>query len=139
MKAKRFIVSIGGVLLLCAPVSALAQDATSARQQIIVSQCQALGSLLDQLQRRDLVARTNLGREHENIARQLAAFNQRMKHNNLNAAPYEQLLGELNGATSQFRETYVRYDDRMNELRQINCRTEPGLFESKLAETRALR
>ena len=116
-----------------------AQEATTSRQQLIVGRCQALDTLLDQLQRRDLVSRTNLGREHENIARQLGAFNQRLRNNNHNAGPYEQLLGDLNRATTQFREAYVRYDDSMNSLRQIDCRTAPGDFELKLAETRALR
>lgn len=137
MKSRVIFVAI--IVLLLAPSAALAQDATTVRQQIIVANCQSLGTLLDQLQRRDLVSRTNLGREHENIARQLGAFNQRLRSHNQNAVPYEQLLSELNSVTTQFREAYVRYDDHMNELRQIDCRKEPALFEIKLAETRALR
>ncbi len=127
------------VALVATPVVALAQPVFSARQQLITDNCQSLGTLLDQQQRRDLVSRTNLGREHENIARQLSAFNQRMRSSNLNAVPYEQLLTQLNGVTTQFREAYIRYDDRMNELRQVDCRTAPDVFEVKLAETRVLR
>lgn len=111
----------------------------SARQQLLSDKCQSIRSLLDQLQRRDLVSRTNLGREHESISRQMGAFNQRLRQHHLDAVPYEQLLTELTRATTQFREAYVRYDDQMNALRQINCRTDPAGFELKLAEVRALR
>ncbi len=128
-----------GALLVVTPVAVFAQPVFSARQQIISDRCQSISTLLDQLQRRDLVSRTNLGREHENIARQLSAFNQRMRSSNLNVIPYEQLLTQLNGATAQFREAYIRYDDHMNELRQVDCRTTLDLFEAKLAETRVLR
>lgn len=125
--------------MILLPAATLAQGALTGRQQLITEQCQSLSTLLDELQRRDLVSRTNLGREHENIARQLNAFNQRLHNNEYNAVPYENLLSELNRATAQFREAYVRYDDRMNELRQIDCRNDPAAFELKLAETRTLR
>lgn len=126
-------------VLVLFPVLAKAEDVFVGREQIIATRCQEVIGLLDQLQRRDLVSRTNLGREHETIARMLSAFNQRLEHNHLDALPYIRFLAEINSITTQFREAYVRYDDSMNELRTIDCRTKPAEFDAKLAHTRQAR
>ena len=95
--------------------------------------------LLDELQRRDLVARTNLGREYESMTRLFNAFNQRVRNNNLNAQPFEQLASQFNDATAQFRAAYVQYDDSMIKLKDTDCKNKPGDFDAQLAQTRSLR
>lgn len=125
--------------ILIVPVAAYAQDPVAVRYQTISDRCQSLQQLLDELQRRDLVSRTNLGREYENVARLLSAFNQRVKSNNLNAQPFEQLTADFNSATSQFRSAYVEYDDSLIALRQIDCKQKPAEFDAQLTRTRELR
>jgi hypothetical protein len=121
------------------PISVRAQDATAVRYQTIRDRCQSLHLLLDELQRRDLVSRTNLGREYENVARLFSAFNQRVKNNNLNAQQFEQLTSDFNSASAQFRSAYVQYDDGLIALQQIDCKDKPADFDTQLGKTRELR
>jgi hypothetical protein len=121
------------------PVAVQAQDSASARNQLISRQCKSVQSTIGALQRRDLVSRTNLGREYESIARELDAFNKRVRNNGINAQPYEQLLSQLNDATTRFREAYVSYDDSLNALLSIDCQNKPGEFDAQLNVARNLR
>lgn len=140
MKVFRFIAGAALLLGLCAaPFAAYAQDAATARNQIIASRCKEVRLLLDELQRRDLVSRTNLGREYESIAKLLSAFTQRVRNNNLQSQQFEQLLTQFSDATSQFRSAYVRYDDSLIKLQQTDCQAKPADFDTQLAKTRELR
>lgn len=140
MKSRRNIAVIFLVLLAVAvPVTAQAQDPLAVRYQAISDRCQSLRLLLDELQRRDLVSRTNLGREYESVARLFGAFNQRVKNNNLNAQQFEQLTVDFNNAASQFRSAYVQYDDGLIALQQIDCKQKPAEFDAQLTRTRELR
>jgi hypothetical protein len=140
VKSRRNIAAIFIALAVTAvPVAVHAQDATAVRYQAISDRCQSLHLLLDELQRRDLVSRTNLGREYESVARLFNAFNQRVKNNNLNVQPFEQLTSDFNAATSQFRTAYVEYDDSLIALQQIDCKEKPADFDAQLTRTRQLR
>lgn len=140
MKSRRNIAAILIALVATAvPVAVQAQDSSAVRYQTISDRCQSLHLLLDELQRRDLVSRTNLGREYESMARLFSAFNQRVKNNNLNVQPFEQLTQDFNNATSQFRSAYVEYDDGLIALQRIDCKEKPADFDAQLARTRELR
>ena len=139
MKAFRFIGIVAAAAVVMVPFAVNAQTALTARQQLIAQHCKELGTILDSLQRRDLVSRTNLGHEYEGTAKVLTAFSQRVRNNNLDQQPYEQLIAQFTDATTQFREAYVHYDDSLNTLKDIDCETKPGAFESQLVVTRSLR
>lgn len=121
------------------PIVVHAQDAVAERNQIISERCESLKLLLDGLQRRDLVSRTNLGREYESSVRLFNAFTQRVKNNSLNYQPFEQLTSEFGTATTQFRSAYVQYDDTMIKLQDVDCKTKPADFDALLTRTRELR
>jgi hypothetical protein len=127
------------VALLAMPYAVQAQTTSAQRYQLISSHCQQLHSLIDQLQRRDLVSRTNLGREYESIDNQLSALNTRIHNNNLDNQQFVDLLGQFNDAVTQFRDAYVHYDDGMNSLENINCQKDPVNFDAQLDQTRQLR
>ena len=139
MKLRRIPALLLLLCLLAVPVTALAQDPAAARRQIISERCQSIRLLLDELQRRGLVSRTNLGREYESTVRLFTAFNQRVRNNNINAQPFEQLTAEFSDATNQFRSAYVEYDDSMIKLQGTDCQAKPGDFDTQLTETRRLR
>ena len=140
MKSRRSIATFLLIVTLFAvPAAAHAQDAAAARQQVIRERCVSLKLLLDELQRRDLVARTNLGREYESAARLFSAFTQRVKNNNLGTQPFEQLASQFTNATAEFRSAYVEYDDSMIALQQIDCKAKPAEFDAQLNRTRELR
>lgn len=123
-------------MLVCSPLAAAAQDT---RTQLIVDRCSQILSELSEVQRRDLVARTNMGREYENIDKQLTAFTQRVHNNNFNQQPFADTLTQYHDAVNQFRSAYVSYDDSMTELQNIDCKKQPADFSNKLQQTRTLR
>lgn len=140
MKVIRFVTRLGALLILCSlPLAAVAQDAASTRLTIITQHCKQLHNLLDAQQRRDLVSRTNLGREYETVDKELAAFTQRIHNNNLSNTSFQQLLSQFRDATSRFREAYIAYDDSLNSLQAINCQDRATDFDAQLTVTRGLR
>jgi hypothetical protein len=140
VKSLRFLtVFLAACVLVALPFAARAEDITAERAQLISSHCKALHMLIDQLQRRDLVSRTNLGREYESVDKQLSAFNQRIHNNNINNQAYTQLLTQFRDATTQFRDTYVHYDDSINKLQAIDCQAHTADFDAQLTVTRSLR
>ena len=128
-----------GLGILFVPPVAVAQDTAALRMQAIRENCQSIRLLLDTLQRRDLVSRTNLGREYESMGRLFSAFKQRVQNNNLDAAAFTQLATQFTTATNNFRSAYVRYDDSLIRLQQINCQDSPGDFDVQLASVREQR
>lgn len=133
------VVGLFSVALFALPYAAQAQTTTAERYQLISDHCQDLHNLVDQLQRRDLVSRTNLGREYESVHNQLTAFNQRIHNNNLDDQPFGQLLAQFDDAANQFRDAYVHYDDGLNKLENIDCQKNPAAFDAQLDQTRMLR
>lgn len=133
------VAGLFAVAFFAMPYAAEAQTANAQRYQLISSRCQELHSLIDQLQRRDLVSRTNLGREYESIDNQLTAFNTRIHNNNLDNQPFVQLLTQFDDAANQFRDTYVHYDDSLNSLQNIDCQKNPADFDNQLTQARTLR
>lgn len=138
MYTKKVPILLAALVFWLSPGLALAQSG-SERLAIIQSKCQVAHDNLDLLRRRDLVARTNRGREYENIVKQLEAFTQRVRHNRLDAGRLGTTTQQFKIAVDQFRDAYLRYDDSLSELLQTDCRTKPDVFALKLEESRVLR
>lgn len=133
------MVALAVVALIATPFVLRAQAPPTDRNQLIKERCQSFAGLIDQLQRRDLVSRTNLGREYETISKQLNAFNQRLRNNDFDAKPFEQASTQFTEATNAFRAAYVKYDDSLNKLLTIDCKTNPAAFDTQLVVARNLR
>lgn len=110
-----------------------------ARLSLIKEHCTVLQTSLDQVQRRDLVARTNRGREYESIIAQLTALNQRLRNNDQPNKTLDDTLNNFKTMVDAFRENYVEYDNSMNALRQIDCRNHANDFALSLQRTAILR
>ncbi len=135
MRKAFFIIT--GVLLLVGPaVPALAQADYEAQ---VRANCQSLLSSLDELQRRDLVARINRGRSYQETLDQMQALDTRIRNNNLDASRFDVLHTRVNTTVEAFRTAYFHYDDLMNSLQSINCNDKPGDFANSLNQVRAAR
>lgn len=117
------------------PVAARAEDRSAA----IAQNCTYIKTVIDTLQRQDLVARTNRGREYENIKKQLNAFTDRVRHNKMASQKFDQALAEYSQATTAFREGYIVHDDKINALQQVDCKAKPGDFAAQLDAVRITR
>lgn len=131
------------IALACASIVASSTAAFAltddARSKSIVQNCSSVQTALDQLQRRDLVARTNRGRAYEAQITQIDAFAQRLRNNNISSQPLDGPANDFKNAVDTFRTAYVQYDDRMTALLQIDCRTKPDDFATALDQVRMLR
>ncbi len=128
------------VAFLAVPLVAHSQDILDASRLAAIQQrCTVLQTSLDQLQRRDLVARTNRGREYENVNRQISALITRLHHNNLSSTTFDVSVADFRAAVLAFRDAYVRYDDSMSALRQIDCNDRASDFAQSLEKVRVLR
>jgi hypothetical protein len=140
MKVKHYIIATALTATLATPLATHAQNLLSAsRLSAIQQRCTVLQTSLDQLQRRDLVARTNRGREYENVNRQAEALIQRLHNNNLTSSTLDTPLADFKTTIANFRDAYVRYDDSMTALRQIDCSRHPSDFAQSLEQARVLR
>lgn len=141
MKYVRFIsLLFAACLLLVAPMATQAQTILdAARLSVIQQRCAVLQTSLDQLRRRDLVARTDHGHEYENIIRQINAFATRLDNNDIPSSAINTPANDFKEAVSDFRQVYIRYDDSITALRQTDCQTRTADFARLLEETRVLR
>lgn len=133
---------IAGVILgfLAAPTAAFAANTLDpARLQAISQRCASIQGVVDQLQRRDLVARTNRGRSYEAQIKQIDALTTRLHNNNIPTQSLDGPAAEFKAMVDRFRAAYVAYDDRMTALRQIDCRNKPADFATALEEIRVRR
>jgi hypothetical protein len=126
-------------VLVVLPSAVAAEGANLSHQQLISQQCDQLHSSIDALRKRDLVSRLNRSRDYESAAKQLDAFNQRLKNNHYDISQFEQIRLRYGNLVDQFREAYNRSDDGLNALMQIDCKVKPANFDVKLQEARVLR
>lgn len=124
---------------LFAPAMATAQDAAAQRLTRIRDNCQALHEVIDLQRRRDLVARTNRGREYENLNKQIDAFGQRLRNNRIDSQRFDRLFDEFQQASTEFRGVYTRYDNSLQAMLQTDCQKDSQKFSQFLSDARVLR
>ncbi len=126
--------------LVCVPTLVQAQATLDPQRIAAISQrCTVIQTILDQLQRRDLVARTNRGRAYEAQIKQIDALTKRMHINNVSTATLDGPASNFKANVDSFRAAYVLYDDGMTALRQIDCHKKPEDFANILEQVRVLR
>jgi hypothetical protein len=121
------------------PAIAFAQTTQTDRLAAIQQRCTIILTTLDQIQRHDLVARTNRGRSYEDQIKQINALSQRMHNNNMGTQTLDGPANGFKNTVDAFRSAYVQYDDGMNRLRHVDCRTNPVDFSIQLEQTKILR
>jgi hypothetical protein len=137
MKKRLFILL--AIPLVFLPAPAHADTLNQARLDAIRQRCAVIQTTLDQLQRRDLVARTNRGRAYEAQIKQIDSLATRLRNNDIAAPMLEQPTARLKVVVESFRVAYVAYDDRMTDLRETDCRNQSQVFALKLEELKVMR
>lgn len=138
---KKYLIAVFFACLVLVPVATHAAQTTldPARLDAIRHNCTVIQTILDQLQRRDLVTRTNRGRAYEAQIKQIDALQQRMVTNHITTTAIEPHIAQFKTGVETFRSAYVAYDDRMKAIRLIDCRDKPDVFATTLEEIRNLR
>ena len=102
--------------------------------------CVATHATLERIHASDALARVNLGREYETISTKLMApMNSRIALNSLNASEVARTTADFNSELQEFRATYQRYEQTVNQLLQHDCSKDPSGFYKAIQQARIYR
>ncbi len=108
--------------------------------QSIRSHCGSIRSTLNQLHTTDALLRVNRGQMYTSLSTNvMAKMNSRLALNRLDGSELVRVTTEYEEHYSVFRERYERYNDRMEELKKIDCTQNPEQFYVALTDARTLR
>lgn len=136
---KKRLFALFAIALALVPSVAQAETLSQARLDAIKQRCAVIQTTLDQLQRRDLVARTNRGRAYEAQIKQIDSLATRLRNNDIVAPMLQEPTTRFKTVVEAFRLAYVSYDDRMTDIRETDCSSQPQSFAMKLEELKVLR
>ena len=122
-----------GVGLMVQPVAAAPSD------EVIKANCQAVQSVLSQIEKTDAALRINRGRVYNEIMDLFYAMNARLASNKISAANLVTITSDFDSELTHFRSDYNTYDDELNELISMQCQEKPADFYNQLEEVRSLR
>lgn len=113
---------------------------TSEQKTTIVDHCDAMKDSLKSLQRTDSRARVYLGRYYETILTNfITPLNIRLVENNISDAKLLDNQTSFASRRSSFNNNYISYQQSLEELVNVDCKSEPEKFYEKLLVTREKR
>lgn len=124
------LLSIG---LMVRPVAAAPSD------DVIRANCQAVQSVLSQIEKTDAALRINRGRVYNEILDLFYAMNARLAANKISAASLVTITSDFDSELTHFRSDYNSYDDELNDLISMKCQEQPADFYEQLNKVRELR
>ncbi|MDR1032781.1 MAG: hypothetical protein LBL84_02070 [Candidatus Nomurabacteria bacterium] len=111
-----------------------------ARRASIVQNCDSIKLRLKQLQTSDASTRVTLGQNYENLLTKLMdAMNSRLAANRLDSGDLPTIAAEFDRNLGYFRKNYISYDQKVDDLRKVNCAKNPESFYKQLETVRNLR
>ena len=118
------------------PVSAISEE----QKVAIVENCDMIRDNLKNVQRIDARTRTFLGSHFETIlSKFIMPLNMRLLENNLSDVDLIENQNELAAAKAVFGESFISYQQELENLVLMNCKTEPERFYEKLEIVREKR
>ena len=106
---------------------------TEVQQEAIVNRCSKIRELLQDAQRNDVRNRVYLGGYYESILTDyIVPFNVRMVENNLSTPELVENQNKISNTKALFASDFIAYQQNLEDLLLINCKTEPAKFYEKL-------
>ena len=113
---------------------------TAEQKTTIMDHCDAMKDSLKSLQRTDSRARVYLGRYYETILSNfITPLNIRLVENNISNTKLLDNQTNFAARRTSFNDDYISYQQSLEELVNINCKSEPEKFYEKLLVTREKR
>lgn len=113
---------------------------TEAQKATIVDHCDTIQYSLGSLQRADSRTRVYLGRYYETILTSfITPLNLRLVENNMSDTRLIENQTNFAARRTRFVNDYIAYQQALEELVNVNCKTEPEKFYEKLVATREKR
>lgn len=145
MKSLTRIISLAIVGLFVAAVvtSPYAQAQavlTDEQKEQIVTNCQSIKTIMNQLHISDALLRVNRGQLYESIATKLMdRFNGRLSSNNINTDAFSTITSSYRQVLTKFRSDYVLYEKQLSKALSIDCQKQPSEFNTAVESARTLR
>lgn len=130
------------LLMICQVmvVSPLVGAISASQQKSISANCEQIKTNLKTLQKTDAKTRVTLGSYYETIqARFITPLNVRLVENNLSTASFVENQNKFAEARTTFASDYIKYQQYLEELVSIDCKSEPDKFYEKLESVRRRR
>lgn len=110
------------------------------QEAAIVDHCEAIKDDLRKVQKSDARARVYLGGKYETILNKFVMpLNVRLVENNLSKTGLIESQNTIANMKAKFSEDYVDYQQRLEELVMMDCKSEPEEFYNKLGRVRQKR
>lgn len=134
---KTLLVLVGLVMSLASlPCLAISEE----QEAVIKDHCSEVKEQLKTVQKNDARARVNLGSRYETIlSKFIVPLNVRLVENNLPSAELVENQNKFTDAKTLFNSDYISYQQSLEELVAMDCKSEPGNFYDKLVRVRQKR
>ena len=137
-----FSVILGAGLI--APVVAEGEESepviTDAQRSVIVNHCDSIKDALKSLQKTDSRTRVYLGRYYETILSNfMMPLNIRLVENSISNTGLIENQTNFAARRDRFNSDFITYQQSLEEVLNVNCKTEPENFYEKLMVAREKR
>lgn len=116
-----------------APVLATPND------EAIKAGCNNAQTVLNQTEKTDAALRINRGRIYNEVVDLFYAMNARLAANKISAPKLVTITSEYEKELADFRDNYNKYDDQLNSIISLDCKSNPSDFYKSLTELRDKR
>lgn len=106
---------------------------------IIEQTCVSAQGQLARVQINDKLVRINRGGDYNSLIRLMQALDARAASNNYDTSSLIPIAGSLSDKYQQFASDFTKYDNTVDNVIQMNCRSQPAVFYSALTQARGLR
>ena len=123
-----------------APVAAESIALSSSQIELISAYCTESRGHLERLHSADALQRVNLGQRYENISTKLMApLNSRIALAGHDGLEMAKTSVEFNQELTEFRKTYLKYDNQIDDIISMDCENNPVEFYRQLEAARQER
>ncbi len=138
MRKTAFAVAIVLVATAVNPISARALS--DEQKGLISTNCSSIKLQLKRIQKDDARNRVHLGAQYESISTNLMMnLNLRLVKNNRASAEIAEQQTTFMSERDRFKNDYIGYSQELEELINIDCKSEPQKFYTQLQKTRRKR
>lgn len=116
-----------------------AADLSDKHKAKIAENCPAAQSTLQRISSSDTTARINRGRDYDQVLKLLYAMNTRVASNNIAEPKLAELTKSFENTLNNFRDDYNKYNDRLKNTYEGDCKNNVDTFYDNLVKTRESR
>ena len=127
-------------MLICQVLALPAMAVDKKQTEVIEDKCDLIKEKLKEVQRDDAKVRVHLGGRYEAVlSRFILPLNVKLVEKNLSNADFVENQNNFVEAKTTFTNDYITYQQQLEELVAMDCKSEPEKFYEKLVKVRQKR